>query len=147
MNNRPLVGIGIIVLKKHIIRLENKVLFGKRKNAHGDGTSSFPGGNLEYFESLERCVERELYEETGLILGEDVKLLKQNPVAVTNDFFKEENKHYITVYMLTEKISDKLEKVMEPDKCEKWDYYKWHVPPTPLFTPIKNLIKQGYEPF
>lgn len=32
MENRPKVGVGVLVLK------DGKVLFGKRKNAHGDGS-------------------------------------------------------------------------------------------------------------
>jgi len=35
-NLRPKIGVGVIVHK------EGKILFGKRKNAHGDGTRQFP---------------------------------------------------------------------------------------------------------
>ena len=33
---RPKVGVGVIVRK------DGKILLGKRRNAHGDGTWSFP---------------------------------------------------------------------------------------------------------
>jgi 8-oxo-dGTP diphosphatase len=42
---RPKVGVGIIVLQ------EGKVLLGKRKNSHGEGTWAFGGGHLEWFAS------------------------------------------------------------------------------------------------
>jgi 8-oxo-dGTP diphosphatase len=58
--NRPKVGIGVIIKK------DNKILFGKRKNAHGDGTWSFPGGHLEFGETWEECAMRETLEETGI---------------------------------------------------------------------------------
>ena len=53
----PKVGVGVAVVK------DGKVLLGKRKNAHGEGTWSFPGGHLEYKESWEDCAIRETLEE------------------------------------------------------------------------------------
>ncbi len=45
MVKRPLVGIAVLVIN------DNRVLLGKRKNAHGSGTWAFPGGHLEFNES------------------------------------------------------------------------------------------------
>ena len=42
----PRVGIAAIVKK------DNKVLLGKRKGSHGSGAWNFPGGHLEFFETL-----------------------------------------------------------------------------------------------
>ncbi len=53
---RPKVGVGVIVVK------EGKVLLLQRKNSHGSGTWCFPGGHLEYGESLEECAKREVLE-------------------------------------------------------------------------------------
>ncbi len=47
MDRRPHVGVAIIVVKG------NRVLLGKRKNTHGSGTWQFPGGHLEFNESIE----------------------------------------------------------------------------------------------
>jgi len=58
--NRPGVGVGVIIVK------DNKVLLGKRKNAHGEGDWAFPGGHLEMNETWEDCVKREVMEETGI---------------------------------------------------------------------------------
>ena len=60
-DKRPKVGVGVFVFK------DGKILLGKRKNAHGAGTWSFPGGHIELFEELYECAYRELREETGLI--------------------------------------------------------------------------------
>ncbi|PIN92058.1 hypothetical protein CO154_01270 [Candidatus Pacearchaeota archaeon CG_4_9_14_3_um_filter_31_7] len=52
----PKVGVGVIVIK------DNKVLLGKRKNAHGEGSLCFPGGHLEFNEKVEDAAEREVFE-------------------------------------------------------------------------------------
>ncbi len=133
-DKKPKVGVGVIVIK------DNKVLVGKRKNAHGDGSWSFPGGHLEFNENIEGCAKRETLEETGI----KIKNIKNGPF--TNDIFKQENKHYVTLFVIAEYDSGKV-KIMEPDKCEKWEWRRWDNLPTPLFIPIQNLLKQNYNPF
>lgn len=131
---RPKVGIGIIVIKG------NKVLLGRRKGSHGSGSWSFPGGHLEFNESLEDCAKREVFEETGI----KIKNIRQ--ATFTNDIFREEGKHYITLFLVAEYDSGEV-RIMEPDRCEKWDWFKWSNLPQPLFLPIQNLLKQGFNPF
>jgi len=131
----PKVGMAIILIK------DGKVLLGKRKGSHGDGDWSFPGGHLEFFEGFKDCLLRELKEETGLI----AEFIDNNPVYVTNDFFKDENKHYITLFMRAKYVSGEPEN-KEPDKCEGWEWFEWSSLPDNLFLPIKNLIKQGFNP-
>ena len=133
---KPGVGLGSIVMK------DNLVLVGKRKNNLDAGTYAFPGGHLEMFESFGECAVRETKEETGLI----VEPIETFPSGVTNDFFKGLNKHYITLFIRTQYISGTLEN-LEPEKCEGWEWYKWEKMPSNLMLPVKNLIKQGYNPF
>ncbi len=134
MRKLPNVGVGVI------IKRDGKILLGKRKNAHGDGSWSFPGGHLEFNEDPKDCAEREVMEEVGI----NIKNMKTGPY--TNDVFKKENKHYITLYILAELDSGEPE-VLEPDKCERWEWFSWNNLPSPLFIPIQNLLKQGYDPF
>ncbi len=130
----PRVGVGVIIIKK------DKVLLLKRKNSHGNGTWAFVGGHLEFNERLEDCAKREAKEEAGIILT------KIKPVAFTNDFFKKENKHYITLFVTAEIKSGEV-KNMEPEKCEELDWFSWDKFPKPLFIPVANLRKQGFNPF
>jgi 8-oxo-dGTP diphosphatase len=130
---RPKVGIGVIVIKN------GKVLLGKRRNSHGSGYWSFPGGHLEMFETFNTCAEREVMEETGLTIN------NMKYVAVTNDIFKDEKKHYITIFIYACYKSGVLNN-MEPEKCSEWDWFSWEDLPKPLFLPIENLIKQGFSP-
>ena len=130
----PKVGVGVIVIK------DNKVLFQKRLGSHGEGTWSFPGGHLEFNESLEECAKRETLEEFGIT----IKNLRF--ATITNDLFQKEGKHYLTVYMLADYDSGEI-KIREPDKTEQWKLISWDELPSPLFIPIQNLLKQGFNPF
>ncbi len=134
MEKRPLVGIGVIIVKN------NKVLLGKRKAPHGNGTWCFPGGHLEYKESIEDCARRETMEEAGIKIDN----LKLGPY--TNDIYPKADTHYITLFVIAEPESGEV-KVMEPEKCEQWEWFEWDNMPQPLFFPIQNLLKQNFNPF
>lgn len=73
---------GIIVFNNHILTISIKKSKG---NYH-----SFPGGHVEKGESLRKCCEREIYEETGL------------SVVVGDMFFKSSEKNHATYYFLCE---------------------------------------------
>ena len=133
MEKRPQIGIAAIVLKK------GRVLMHQRKNAHGDGTWSFPGGHLEFGEAWEACAKRETREEAGIEIS-NVRF-----GTVTNDIFKREGKHYITIFMLADWKSGEA-KVMEPDKCVRWEWVEWNKMPKPRFLPIENLFKTDFRP-
>jgi 8-oxo-dGTP diphosphatase len=66
--------------------------------------------------------------------------------TVTNDIFPKESKHYITIYMLADWDSGELQ-IGEPEKCEEVGWFEWGKFPEPLFIPLENLLKQGYNPF
>ena len=132
MVKRPLVGIAVIVVK------DNRVLLGKRKNSHGDGTWAFPGGHLEYNESIEDCAAREVYEETGI----RIKNLRLG--SYTNDIFDNEDKHYVTLFVIAEHESG-TPALIEPQKCDIWEWVEWPPDIQPLFLPIKNLLKQNFK--
>ena len=132
MGKRPLVGVAVIVVK------DNRVLLGKRKNAHGADTWAFPGGHLEFNESIEDCAAREVFEETGLSINN----LRYGPY--TNDIFTAENKHYVTLFVIADHKSG-TPQVREPHKCEQWEWSEWPPGLTPQFLPIKNLLKQNFK--
>jgi 8-oxo-dGTP diphosphatase len=134
IQERPKVGIGVIVVK------EGKVLMGKRKNAHGEGSWCFPGGHLEFNESWESCAAREAREEAGI----NIKNVRF--ATATNDIFEDEGKHYITLFILADYDSGEV-RIMEPEKCEKWGWFEWENLPQPLFLPNQNLLKLNYSPF
>lgn len=134
MGKEPRVGVGVFVVK------EGKILLGQRINSHGSGTWSIPGGHLEFFEDFETCAKREVLEETGLRI-KDVSF-----VAVTNDLFAKEEKHYITIFLKSKYVSG-VPLVLEPDKCLKWEWVDFDDLPSPLFIPLKNFVEAGFSPF
>ncbi len=60
---RPLVGIGIVVLR------DDAVLLVRRGRPPAEGAWSLPGGAQELGETAESAARRELAEETGLTVG------------------------------------------------------------------------------
>ena len=54
---RPKVGVGVMVLKN------GKVLIGKRKGAHVAGEWAWPGGHLEYMESLRTAPDEKSWKK------------------------------------------------------------------------------------
>lgn len=125
----PDIGIGVI------IRKDGDILFGKRRNAHGNGAWGFPGGHLEHGESFEDCARREVQEETGLQI-EHLAI-----EAVTNDVF-DGGQHYVTVFVSADHAGGTVER-REPEKCAEWRWAGPDTCPEPLFLPIRNLLEQG----
>jgi len=145
---KPGVGLAVILMRD-----KNLVLLGKRKGSHGKGMWAFPGGHLEKYETFKDCAVREMKEETGLVLDEHYDLIDEYPGVATNDFFKEDDKHYVTLFLRADYIEGKLN-VMEPDKCEEWRWFEWDLLKNryesaffKFFVSVNNLMKRGYNPF
>lgn len=125
------IGIGVFIFK------EGKFLMGRRRNAHGDGTWSIPGGHLEFGETFEDTAKREVLEETGLAI-KNVRF-----GAVTNDYFRDEDKHYVTIWMLSNWESGK-EQITEPDKFIEMQWRDFDTLPEPLFLPWQQLLSSQF---
>jgi 8-oxo-dGTP diphosphatase len=111
------------------------------------------------YESWESCAIREVLEETGL----DIQNVKF--AHVTNDIMKDQNKHYITIFMIGECVPPPSflgismhprPRNLEPHKCEGWESYSWeelcsmadgegdeNISNTKLFGPLLQLVKES----
>ncbi|KAI1485304.1 NUDIX hydrolase domain-like protein [Biscogniauxia mediterranea] len=115
MSPHPRVGVAAIVRNA-----AGQLVVGQRAGSHGAGTWQFPGGHLEMGESLLGCAERETLEETGL------RVRGTRVVAVTNDVFDREAKHYVTVFVECAMADAEAQpEVMEPQKCLGWRWMAW----------------------
>ncbi len=128
VTNNPRVGVGVFVWKN------DKFLMGKRLGSHGHGTWSIPGGHLEFGEGWEECAKREVMEETGLTIN-NVRL-----VAVTNDLFEKEQKHYITLWVYSDWQSGEPS-IQEPDKWVDQQWRTFKTLPEPLFEPCWTNLR------
>lgn len=84
-------------------------------------------------------VWREVAEEVGIEI-ENIRF-----GAVTNDIFQKDDKHYITIDMVADYKSGTVQ-LLEPHKCERWDWFSWNELPSPLIITTENAIEQGFDP-
>lgn len=129
--NEPRVGIGVFIFK------DGKFLVGHRQGSHGADTWALPGGHLEFGESFEDCAKRETLEENGLEI-ENIRF-----GAVTNDIFEKENKHYITIWMVSDWKSGEP-KILEPEKCQEWRWVDFDSVPEPWFEGWNQLFASEF---
>jgi 8-oxo-dGTP diphosphatase len=153
------VGVGVFILRSDqspdSSAAPKQFLIGLRKGSHGANTWGLPGGHLEFGESFEECAEREVKEETGLTVTETRFL------TATNDVIEEDGKHYVTVFMVCNcrKGEEEAARVLEPEKCERWEWMGWEdivsgvkkgnddegKQGARFFLPLVNLVKQRPE--
>jgi 8-oxo-dGTP diphosphatase len=124
---RPFIGVAAFVCR------DGKFLMQQRKGAHGEGTWSTPGGHLEFGETFQECAAREVKEETGMEI-QNVRI-----GTVTNDIFKDDNKHYVTIWLVSDWKSGEPS-ITEPDKCIDQRWINFESLPDPLFLPWKQLL-------
>src|SRR3989344_3833634 len=117
--NNPKIGVGVMILK------DGKILLGKRKGSHGDGEYAFPGGHLEYMESFDECAKRETKDECG-IETENIRFQFAANVR------KYPPNHYLHIGLIAyRKSGEPL--ILEPEKCDGWDWYDLNNLPGHLF--------------
>ena len=130
---RPTIGVGVLVWR------DKQLLLGKRpadKQAESpDFCWQFPGGHLENNESVTECAVREVLEETSL----KVKSLRH--LGFTNNTFVMVQRQYITLLVSCDYKSGVAQR-MEPDKCERWQWFDYKKLPEPLFKPISLFMSQ-----
>jgi len=131
---RPVVGVGVIIIR------DNKVLLLKRSVYLGRGKWCFPGGHLEFGESFEQAAKRETLEESGITI-KNVQF-----ATTTNDIYNNEEKHYITIFLISEYDHGEA-RIMEPEKASEMDWFEWKDLPSPLFLPVQTLVDSGFNPF
>ncbi|ANI31539.1 ADP-ribose pyrophosphatase [Yersinia entomophaga] len=123
------VGVGVI-----IVNPQGSVLLGKRCGKHAPYWS-IPGGHVEAGESFEQCAQREVAEETGLLIQQPQVIALTNNIAT----WQAEGKHTVSVCLLAEYPGGEVEN-KEPEKCSQWIWCPPNELPEPHFEASKNAI-------
>lgn len=107
------VGIGAVIINK-----ERKVFLAKRgiKARNEIGKWECPGGALEFGDSMEDTIVREMKEEFGF----DIEVVEQ--MDAVDHFPPEEKQHWVAIAYLC-KIKKGKPKILEPNKCSKIGWF------------------------
>jgi len=93
----PRIAVGAVVFK------ENRILLIERKNPPGKGLWAIPGGRVRLGETLQMAAEREIMEETGIVIR------AKDPVyafdVIEPDARGRIRFHYVIVDLLADYIS------------------------------------------
>jgi 8-oxo-dGTP diphosphatase len=84
-------------------------------------------------ESFADCAIREVREETGVAITEPRFL------AVTNDIFVDEGRHYATIWMEA-RVTAGEARVNSPREMSDIGWFDWNDLPQPRFLPLQNYL-------
>ncbi len=131
----PRVGIGVMIENK-----KGEILLGLRQGSHGAGEWSFPGGHLEWGETIFETARREVKEETGL----DVYKFELISVFDELRYLESEGKHYLGIGVKAV-YNGGDPKVMEEEKFKEWDWFAVDQLPKRLFEGTEIMLKNFKE--
>lgn len=137
VGHRPLILVGSIVI---ILNKNNDVLLQQRKYPHG--VWGLPGGLMELTESTEECARREVFEETGLTIGE-LELISISSGA--KNFVRAENGDEFFVVTIVYATKDILHgrAMVHDDESLSIEYYPIHRLPNDMIGSHRRAI-EGY---
>lgn len=92
---------------KIVLRCGNRILILKHKN----GVYDFPGGRIEFYESLLGALQRELKEELDLVLPGEPQLFH-----VWNYISKNKRRHSVMIYYIYS--INKIPRIVSPEKLQ-----------------------------
>lgn len=113
-----------------ILNKKNEILLGLRVGSHGAGEWSFPGGHLEFGETVFETAKREVKEEVDL----DIEEFELVSVCDEMRYIKSDNKHYLNLGVLGHYQGGEARN-MEPEKCKEWRWFPLNSLPENLFEP------------
>ena len=119
------IGVSVGAL---IFNSEGKILLCKRsQNAKNErGCWEAPGGAVEFGETLEHAIAREMKEE----LDVELELMQQMPAA--NHIIPDDHQHWIPSAFISRIKDNKKPVIMESDKCDEIGLFSLNNLPKPL---------------
>lgn len=95
-----------------------------------------PGGSVEFGETLEQAVKREMKEEYGL----NIEILEQFPAS--DHLIPKEHQHWVATTFLARPRKGQTPKIMEPEKCDAIGWFPLDKLPKPLSIITKLDLKE-----
>ena len=123
------VGCGAFILNE-----EGKVLLQQRNKEPEKGYWSIPGGKLEWMETFEDAVKREVKEEC------DVDIQVEKLLGICDHIVKNENQHWVSPSFLC-KITNGEPKIMEPTKHTDMKWFSLNELPEKLTITTQNAVR------
>lgn len=127
------VGVGAVIWNE-----AGELLLFQRKKAPEAGHFSIPGGKVDWMETIEEAVVREIEEELG------VKVSINTLLGVTNHRLPEEGIHYIAPTFHVEIEAGELVN-REPEKHGHLAFYPLDQLPQPLTLTTKEALRMWHE--
>ena len=127
---RPKVGLGVYILNP-----QNQLLLLYENRGDRGYSWAPPGGHLEFGEEFMDCVKREAKEEVDLYISEAELWQINNSMNVPKW-------HYVNLDFLVNKYTG-TPKIMEPQKCEKMEWFNLNSLPAPLLESVANFFKHN----
>lgn len=117
------VSVGVILLND-----TGDIFMAKRSNGASNerGCWEAPGGGVNFGETLESAIRREMREEYGI----DMEIIKQFPAA--DHLIPAEKQHWVPTAFLAKILPGQIPKILEPDKCDEIGWFSLDQLPQPL---------------
>lgn len=111
-----------------IFNERGKIFLSKRgQKAQGEhGYWETPGGGVDFGETLEHAVKREIMEEYGI----EIELLEQ--FSAIDYIIPDKHQHWVVTTFLAKIKQGHIPKIMEPEKCDEIGWFQLDSLPQPL---------------
>ena len=130
------VGVGAVIFNK-----EGRIFLAKRgkKSRNEAGKWECPGGALEFGESFEKTIIREMKEEFDI----DIEVVDQ--LATFNHLIPRERQHWVALAFVC-RIKKGTPKILEAEKCEEIGWFTLEeMKKMPLTIASAHRLKQVLE--
>lgn len=129
-NNKRILGFGVLIIKNA------QVLLGYQTRSYEKPCWALPGGKVEKEESIAQAVIREVKEECGLdVFNIEFMTFFEDIVQDTT--------HIISLVVKANSFSG-VPKVLEPDKCTKWEWFSLDDVPENRTENLNRLMNSKY---